>query len=87
MASFNAAQERFARAASALEVAVEAAGKRASQRREAVKELSLLRTRHAALEAEHAALQRSYERLRQQQASTVQRLDGAIASLHDVLSS
>ncbi|MSP42523.1 MAG: cell division protein ZapB [Alphaproteobacteria bacterium] len=49
--------------------------------------MSLLRARHAALEAEHAALQKSYERLRQQQASTAQRLDGAIASLHDVLSS
>jgi chromosome segregation ATPase len=87
MASFDEARERFAQAVSALENALEAAGKRAGQHQEAASELSLLRTRHAALEAAHAALQKSYDRLRQQQVSTAQRLDGAIASLHDVLSS
>ena len=85
MASFNVARERFTQAIAALEQALAAAGKRQDQHQETARELLALRARHAALQADHAALQKSYDGLRQQRASAARRLDGTIASLHEVL--
>lgn len=85
MASLNEARERFTQAIAALEQALAAAGKRHGQQLEMASELMALRARHAALEADHAALQKSYDELRQQRASAARRLDGTIASLHEVL--
>lgn len=82
MASLEKAQERFIQAISGLESAFTAAQQRHMQMQG---DLSALQARHATLEAEHAALRKSYEALHRQQAAAGKRLDGAIASLHEVL--
>lgn len=87
MVSLEQAQERFANAMEAVERAIATLQKRQDQQQQqAINDLTALRARHAALEAEHEGLRKSFDALRKQQQATVKRLDGAIASLQDVLS-
>ncbi len=85
MVSLEQAQERFTLAIAGLERALGAVQKRQDQQQETARELAALKARHVALESEHAHLRKSYDALRKQQLAATKRLDGTIASLHEVL--
>lgn len=86
MSSLEEAQKRFAQAMEGLERALAAVRARQDAQQAVEQELALLKTRHIALEAEHADLQKSYQTLRRQQQVIAKRLDGTISSLREVLS-
>lgn len=78
MGALEEAQQRFHRAAEALEQAHARAAERRRAEDEAGQALSALKSEYAALEAEHKALRKQYKEISQ-------KLDEAIAGLREVL--